>query len=189
MRRRYWPLAILVGIALLVPVGALTAIIKGVFFADNLKVGETELSLKGTAVLKWARLFDVYAGALYLPTDPPGTGWREDLPKRLELAYFREIAAEDFVNSSDQLLRRNLSTEHYRSLAARLKELYGLFRDVQPGDRYALTYRPGSGTVLSLNDQPLGKVSGHDFALAYFGLWLGENPLSEGFRNRLLEGG
>jgi hypothetical protein len=177
----------LVGTLLLsMPILATAAEINDVRFADRVNLDRTELTLRGVAVLKWALLFDIYAGAFYLPEEQSGKAWTDDVPKRLELSYFRKIAAADFAKSSDQLLRRDLSTEEYRALAARLQTFYNLFRDVTPGDRYSLTYLPGHGTELRLNDQPLGSVPGADFAVAYFSLWLGQQPIDDDFRDRLL---
>ena len=139
-------------------------------------------------MLKWALLFDVYAGALYLPTEDLDRNWTEDIPKRLELAYFRNFTADDFSRSSDKLLRDNLSAEVYRAIKGRLLVFYRLFRNIKPGDRYSLTYQPGIGTELRLNDELLGTVSGLDFAVAYFGIWIGPEPINKEFRDHLLGG-
>jgi Chalcone isomerase-like len=185
--KRFWKRIWMMGVLLLlIPSTGPAAVIKNVHFADTVMVDQTELKVRGVAVLKWGLLFNVYAGAFYLPGGNSGRAWKSDIPKRLELAYFREIKATDFADSSDQLLRRNLSTAEYQALEERLKKFWTLFRDVQPGDRYRLTYSPGLGTELRLNDEPLGVVPGADFSVAYFGIWLGENPISEKFRDRLL---
>ena len=67
-----------------------------------------------------------------------------------------------------------------------LEEFNTFYQDVQPGDRYALTYRPGSGTELSLNGTPLGLIAGDDFAAAVFAIWLGTDPIDTDFRDALL---
>jgi hypothetical protein len=160
--------------------------IKGVRFSDTLVVEQSELKLSGVAVLKWAMLFDVYAGAFYLPGGVPGQAWSSDVAKRLELSYFREIEAKGFADASDKILRDNLLPAEYQALAKRLQTFYGFFRDVKPGDRYSINYLPEKGTELRLNEQPLGQVPGAGFAAAYFGIWLGAEPISKGFRDRLL---
>ncbi len=162
--------------------------IKGVPFAETVQVHNVTLSLHGLAILKWAMLFDVYAGGFYLPDAVAGSDWDEDVPKKLELAYFREIAANAFAESSDQLLRETLTPTEYLNLSARLQTFYTFFQDVKPGDRYSINYLPGRGTELRLNGEILGQVPGHDFAVAYFGLWLGPQPISAAFRDKLLEG-
>ena len=161
--------------------------IKGVRFSDTLVVEQAELKLNGVAVLKWAMLFDVYAGALYLPAGVRGQAWSNDVAKRLELSYFREIEAKGFAEASDKILQDNLLPAEYQTLAKRLQTFYGLFQDVKPGDRYNINYIPEKGTDLRLNEQFLGSVLGADFAAAYFGIWLGAEPISKSFRNILLQ--
>ena len=161
--------------------------IKGVRFSDTLVVEQAELKLNGVAVLKWAMLFDVYAGALYLPAGVRGQAWSNDVAKRLELSYFREIEAKGFAEASDKILQDNLLPAEYQTLAKRLQTFYGLFQDVKPGDRYSINYIPEKGTDLRLNEQFLGSVPGADFAAAYFGIWLGAEPISKSFRNILLQ--
>ena len=127
--------------------------IKGVRFSDTLVVEQAELKLNGVAVLKWAMLFDVYAGALYLPAGVRGQAWSNDVAKRLELSYFREIEAKGFAEASDKILQDNLLPAEYQTLAKRLQTFYGLFQDVKPGDRYSINYIPEKGTDLRLNEQ------------------------------------
>ncbi len=186
--KRYQLILLSAGLCLLLTAGAQAAKIEGVTFADRLVVEQTELKLRGVAVLKWALLFDVYAGAFYLPEGKSGKEWSDGIPKSLELSYFREIAAGDFGTSSDRLLRNNLTDLQYQALQDRLKIFYGLFRDVRPGDRYRLIYRPDSGTELWFNEEFLGVAPGADFAVAYFGIWLGKKPINTAFRDRLLGG-
>ena len=160
--------------------------IKDVRFSDTVVVDQTELKLSGVAVLKWAMLFDVYAGALYLPRGVPGQIWSNDIPKRLELSYFREIEGKGFAEASDKLLQDNLLPADYQALEKRLQTFYRFFRDVKPGDRYSINYLPEKGTELRFNENPLGHVPGADFAAAYFGIWLGDEPISKDFRDLLL---
>ncbi|MFM8357803.1 MAG: chalcone isomerase family protein, partial [Verrucomicrobiota bacterium] len=60
------------------------------------------------------------------------------------------------------------------------------YRDIRPGDRYTLTYLPGRGTTLRLNDTELVTIEGADFAGAYFRIWLGDDPISPALRDQLL---
>ena len=60
------------------------------------------------------------------------------------------------------------------------------YRDIESGDRYSLTYLPERGTELALNGEPLGTMPGDEFASALFGIWLGEKPLDETLKKKLL---
>lgn len=163
--------------------------VNGINFNDKHLVDGHQLEVTGVALLKWALIFDIYAGAFYLPTGYAGKDWSKDIPKHLELYYFRGFKAEEFSGASEELLREALAFENYRRLEERLQEFYRLFRDIRQGDRYTLTYTPSRGTELRLNNRLLGAVPGHDFAVAYFGLWLGSRPINDTFRDRLLKGG
>jgi hypothetical protein len=162
--------------------------VKSESFPDRQQVLDSEVRLTGTGLLTWAVIFDVYVGAFYLPEHQPASRWAEDVPKLLELFYLRKIKAEEIVSSSEKLLRETLSPEQYQAIGERLKVFYQLFRDIRPGDKYSLVYHPAIGTELRLNGQALGSVPGHDFSVAYFGLWFGSQPISESFRDRLLGG-
>ncbi|SHJ04090.1 Chalcone isomerase-like [Malonomonas rubra DSM 5091] len=176
-------------ILLILPAAGFSKVeIEGVNFEQQRKVVDTELQLTGTALLTWAVFFDVYVGAFYLPEGQATSRWEEDVPKLLEISYLRNFKADDFSSSSDELLRNNLQPSKYQALAERLDRFYQFFRDISPGDRYSLVYHPGIGTELRLNGERLGSVAGHDFAVAYFGLWIGPSPISESFRDRILGG-
>ena len=88
--------------------------------------------------------------------------------------------------AADDLLARSHPPEHIARLRERLDALHALYRDVEEGDRYRLTYVPGVGTTLALNGQPLGTIPGADFARDYFGIWLGPEPINESFRDQIL---
>jgi len=150
--------------------------------------GGTVLRLHGASLLRWKRLFKAYVAALYLPAGIGSDEVLEDVPKRLELSYFWDIEGEQFGPAAEQILERTLPEEELRVLRPRLAELHRAYRSVQPGDRYALSYAPGRGTALTLNGELLARIPGADFARAYFGIWLGPEPVDEGLRDRLLAG-
>ena len=68
----------------------------------------------------------------------------------------------------------------------RLERFNATYRNVKPGDSYTLTYVPRAGTTLRLNGSALITVPGHDFAAAYFRIWLGDKPINDSLRDALL---
>jgi hypothetical protein len=64
-----------------------------------------------------------------------------------------------------------------------------MYEDIEPGDRYALTYLPGVGTELARNGRRLGVIEGADFSSALFAIWLGERALDDSLRRQLLASG
>ncbi len=147
---------------------------------------QDDLPLRGQGLLRYMVFIKAYAGALYLPSNVDSEKVLDSVPRRLELAYYHAITADDFAKATRKKMAENVSPTEMANLAARLEQFNSLYRDVQPGDRYALTYLPGRGTELSLNGQQLGVVPGDDFAAAVFAIWLGPKPIDRSFKEALL---
>ena len=160
--------------------------VEGVAFAETYQVENTELHLRGSGLLRYLVFIKAYVGAFYLPPQEDARQALGPTPRRLELEYFHAISASDFADATRQKIADNVTAAAMAALSSRLEKFNALYRDVQPGDRYALTYRPGSGTELSLNGTPLGRIAGDDFAAAVFAIWLGTNPIDTDFRDALL---
>ncbi|MCG8591273.1 MAG: chalcone isomerase family protein [Proteobacteria bacterium] len=160
--------------------------IEGVEFADQIAVEDQNLALSGLGLLRYRVLFRGYVAGLYLPAGTAPERVLDDVSKRLEIEYFWAIRAGDFARAADAFLERNADPATRAALAERVARLHAGYRDVSPGDRYALTYQPGRGTSLALNGQELVRIPGADFAAAYFAIWLGPEPLNDSLRNQLL---
>ena len=159
--------------------------IAGVEFSPHQRFGEVDLELRTVGLLRWL-VFDGYAAALYLPRGAAPDTALDDVPKRLELHYFRSVPAEAFGDAAQQILERNVAPARLVALQERVDRIAALYVDVEPGDRYALSYAPGRGTVLEHNGNPVGSIAGADFATAYFAIWLGAEPIDERLRDQLL---
>ncbi len=167
-------------------VGAANVEIDGVRFARTIDAHNQQLRLKGAGLLKVMVFVKAYAGALYLPESAPPEQALDPIAKSLVLEYYHPIASEDFAKATHVKIMDNVDAVEAEQLRPRIDRLAALYRDVRPGDRYALTYVPGEGTRLSLNGEVLGSIPGDDFARAVFSIWLGAKPIDETFRDRLL---
>jgi hypothetical protein len=173
----------------LVMSGALTAqaaVVDGVSFPTSFSTGGKTLALNGAGLMRWKWVIKAYVAALYLGAGAAAADVFEDVPKRLEIEYFHPIEAEAFVNVTVERVRLNVSPEDFERLGPRIDQLSRLYLDVSPGDRYALTYIPGSGTELSLNGRALGTVPGADLSRALFSIWLGQAPVDDALKQSLL---
>ncbi len=185
--RRTLPLSVAVVLSMvLVSVPHIEAVtIENVTFADSYHTGRTTLVLHGAGVLR-RFVWKGYAAALYLEEGAAPETVLSDTPKRLELEYFRSIKGPDFGEAADEVLAKNFPEEVIAPLRERLDRINRFYRDVKPGDRYALTYVPRRGTELSYNGKPLVLIEGADFASAYFAIWLGRNPIDKPLKELLL---
>lgn len=171
------------------PMNAAALTVGGVTFQESVSIENRQLPLRGAALLRWLNIFKVYVAALYLPESGAPYDALADIPKRLEISYLVSIPGPDFGKGAEAILERNNSPEVLARLRDRIDQLNSVYRDVKPGDRYALTYVPGQGTELSYNGQPLITIEGADFAAAYFGIWLGKDPIDLEMRSRLINEG
>ena len=163
------------------------ATVEGVTFRREVRAGDSELALRGCGLLRYMVFIKAYVAAFYLPEGTRSEDALGDVPKHLEIEYFHDITAQDFAKATTSSISRNLSLTTFQRLKPKIDEFNALYRDVKAGDRYALTYVPGKGTTLLWNGQPLGTVSGVDFAAGLFGIWVGPNPLDTDLKRLLLE--
>jgi len=161
--------------------------VEGVNFKREVRLNDATLALRGYGLLRYMILIKAYVAAFYLPEGVRSEDALTDVPKLLEIEYFHPIIAQDFAKATSASISQNTSLVTYQGLKPKIDELNALYRDIAPGDRYALTYIPGRGTTLSWNGQPLGTVAGREFAAALFGIWIGASPL-DGDLKRLLLG-
>lgn len=187
MTRRSVAAALVAAVIAAVPPPARAAALEGVRFEQEVVAHGAQLALRGAALLRYRVVIKAYVAALYLPPSAPAEAvLAADVPRRLEIEYFWALRAADFARATDEGIARNVDAETLARLRPRIERLNALYRDVEPGDRYAITYVPGRGTVLSLDGEPLGVVEGEDFAAALFAIWLGDAPLDAGLKARLL---
>jgi hypothetical protein len=167
--------------------------IEGIRFVEDLRVGNAQLRLHGTGLLRHRFFIKGYVAALYLAESLDGEARPitplEDEPRRLEIEYFWAIPADRFAKATVEGISRNSDRETVERLRDRIHRLNTMYEDVEPGDRYALTYLPGVGTELARNGRRLGVIEGADFSSALFSIWLGERALDDSLRRQLLGNG
>ncbi len=160
--------------------------VEGVTFSQRYTDGRVELELGCVGVLRYMRFIKGYVAALYLDDEDAAAKVLSDVPKRLEISYFWEIEGEKIASAGEELVARNVAPDELAELRPQLSAIRALYDDVRPGDRYALTYVPGTGTELSLNGKVKGLIPGAEFARAYFAIWLGEEPIDASLKEQLL---
>jgi len=165
---------------------ASVTMIDGTGFSNSIDVQKSRLYLKGAALLRYWIFVEAYAGALYLPKNSNGDQALDDIMKSLELEYRVAISADDFARATRQKIKETVSSSTFNRLLPKIETLNRLYKSVRPGDRYALIYVPGEGTQLIYNSTLLGRIEGADFATALFGIWIGDDPIDKGFRDKLL---
>lgn len=168
---------------------ARSAEIEGVRFADQHQLDGELLRLNGVGLLRYQVFFKGYVAALYLGEQVTAEQAFDDVPRRLELEYFWAIPSQAFADATREGIARNVDAGTLERLKSRIERFNAFYEDVNPGDRYSITYVPGIGTELALNGEPKGTIEGADFARALFSIWIGEQPIDEALRDKLLARG
>ena len=106
-------------------------------------------------------------------------------PLRLEFRYFRDVPGDAFAKAAMNFLRKNLDETTFDALAPRFERFNSHYQDIGDGDIYRLIYRD-QALELFLNDTPLARETGNDFASAYLQIWFGEDPYSDSLKASLL---
>jgi hypothetical protein len=154
-------------------------------FRTGLVIENRKLNLTGEGLLRyWG--FKVYTGALYLEEGSTVDQALADRAKRIEIEYLRPIRKEDFGVATNKNIADNVDKDILERLRPKIEYHNSLYEDVQPGDRYSLTYIPGRGTELALNGETKGVIEGADFAAALFSVWLGPDPINRSFKEQIL---
>lgn len=160
--------------------------IQGAYFEESYIAEDTRLKLRGTGLLRYLGFIKAYVGAFYLDESCPIDEALTDRAKRIEVQYFQAIKGKDFGPATDKSIAKNVDTETFERLRPQIEYHNSLYVDVQPGDRYSLTYIPGLGTELALNGEPRGVIEGAEFAAALFAIWIGQEPIDNSFKKQIL---
>ncbi len=144
--------------------------------ADVAQVG------KGTA--RWG-LFKIYDAVFFTEADLTlRQALADNTPARLELCYARELSVRDFIKGAQQGLPESMS----EGLERAVERLHAAYQPVKQGDCYHLDFQPEQGTALILNGKTLVQIDTLGFKALYFGIWLGQQPLSESLKRSLIAG-
>jgi hypothetical protein len=160
--------------------------VHGKDFSSAVKLGDEVLEYRGGGLLKWF-MWDVYTAAFYLPEDVPSrpSEFLGKQPAYLVIEYQRDIKASDFVKATKKGLEKNPRTP-WKELEPQLQELYKMYEDIKPGDRYCIAVTPEGNTEIRLNGELRGTFEGRAFAEAFLGIWVSEHSLKPSFSDQLL---
>ncbi len=179
---------LLLALQFILPAPSHALTVENIPFADSTTIGCKPVPLRNAALLRYLKVIKAYVAALYLPEGVKAEDVLSDVPKRLEISYLVSIKGPDFDKGAAPVLERNQTPAELAKLQRRIDRINAAYKDVKSGDRYSLTYLPSRGTELALNGTPLIVIEGADFAAAYFGIWLGREPIDQKLMRDLLKG-
>ncbi|KAL3773304.1 hypothetical protein ACHAW5_000251 [Stephanodiscus triporus] len=173
------------------------------------RFGGCAFTADSSAVWEFFRFGDqstvgVCSSVLYLDPssiDNDATLFRSDAetPMALEIHYHKPARAVDLKWATSSFIEANLLPDEKisdlpASMQRSISQYNDLYRNIRSGDRYSLTYLPGIGLRLSLNDEILGTIGTEmpgaerrELAKLIYSVWFGQiAPFSVSMRDELL---
>lgn len=179
-------LSLLIGM-LFSPAGLHAAEIRGYTFPEDYTFQDHHLKLHGLA-LKNKLFFEIYVAGFYLEKDVDVHNVMENVAKRVEIVYLRDLTTENFIESLKADLREVLTARQYEMIAGKIDEMAVSFWDIKAGDRFAFTFLPGEDmmTIVERNGRIIEEIQGDGFARTLFSAWIGHRPVNRHIKRQLL---
>ena len=137
----------------------------------------------GQATAYWASFIPVYDASLMVSENTNRNNLlAEDTAIELQLCYRTSLTADDFIEAAQQALPNPLPTD----IQLAVDRLHQAYEGVKPSDCYQLVYHPETGTELRLNQTLKFQDQTPGFKATYFGIWLGNKPLSKEVKSKLM---
>ena len=165
--------------------------IEGVKLEPLAQVGSASLSLNGAGVRTKA-IFKVYVAGLYVPqkASDPAKLLAQSGARRISLTLLRNVDADTLVDSLNEGLKNNHTSEQLAAMAPQIAILNANLKaagETKKGDVIYLDYLPEAGTRVTVNGQVRGvSMSGDDFYRAVLRIWIGDKPADSSLKKGLL---
>ena len=162
--------------------------IKGINLPEKIKAGNKTLILNG-AGKRMKFFFTIYIGALYLPEKMSDANKviNSNITKQILMHFIYSHVGKDKIIDAFQDDFENNAKDLLPSIQDKIKKFYSFFdRDLKENDEVRITYFPEKGTCVTINNTLKGCIKGKDFMKAIFLVWFGEDPPSEGLKNKML---
>ena len=155
---------------------ARAATLAGVTLPDKADVGGQSLVLNGLA-LRTKFFIKVYVGGLYLTHKEPDARkvLSEDAARRQVLSFVYSVKSGQMCDAWKDGLAAN--TPHASAeVKKNFDTLCSWMEDIPKGMTLTLTYVPGQGTAVEVNNKPKGTLPGKPTADAVLSTWIGPKP-------------
>ncbi len=160
--------------------------VEGINIADKATVGEQALMLNGAGV-RTKFFFDIYIGALYLPTKTKSAEQAINMKgnKRVLMHFlYDEVPKDKLTKGWTVGFEKN--SKDLAGLQARLNQFNNFFQDMKKGDEVAFDFLQTGATTVTINGKAAGSIEGADFQKALLMIWLGKEPADDDLKEAML---
>ncbi|WP_062059193.1 chalcone isomerase family protein [Aquimarina longa] len=156
--------------------------------SNALTFNKEKLIING-AGLREKIIFDIYAGALYLKkkSDNASMIANSDETMAVKVHVLSRLLTKKKLASALRNGFKKSTNDKTAPLNDRIEKFIGFVsEEIQVGQVFDLVYEKGKGSVLYKNGIEKGYVKGLDFKKALFNIWLGNNPVDKGLKDKML---
>ncbi|MDX8378559.1 MAG: chalcone isomerase family protein [Gallionella sp.] len=158
----------------------------------HLHLGTSNLVLNGAGVHS-RYLFDLYVAALYLKDKKTSAAAVMDYEgdMRIALHLLRTINQQDLFYGLNQGIKKNTTDTERLNMKDELDDFSKILHNfglIIKGETIEFDYRRGLGTEISVNGNQRGRIPGRAFYNALLKIWLGDKPVQEDLKLKLLGG-
>jgi len=109
----------------------------------------------------------------------------KDATKLLILRFVRDVGRGDITKAWNDGFKNN-STVALASIQPMIDQFNNWMPSFKSGDSLLLTYVPGKGVTVHLNNVQKGIINNDNFVRSLFSIWLGPKPPSSALKKGLL---
>lgn len=157
--------------------------------ADNFPAQQSfagqALTLNGKGIRTKA-FFDLYTAGLYLQakSTDAATILSADQPMAIRLEITSGmITSEKMEEAVREGFKKSTADP---AIQPRIEQLITVFKaEIKEGDLYDFVYKPTNVVILK-NGKQAATIAGNDFKQAFYGIWLGANPVQASLKKALL---
>ncbi len=146
------------------------------------------LILNGTG-LRTKFIFDIYIGALYLPTKTSDAKHVINGPeaKRISMNFlYDKVESKKMTDGWSDGFSEAVDDASFKALQPQIKQFNSYFPDIVKGDVVVIDFIPETGTSVTINNVEKGIVAGDDFQKALLAIWFGDSPPNEELKDGML---
>ncbi|PID41757.1 MAG: hypothetical protein CSB48_13395 [Proteobacteria bacterium] len=179
-------------VLLLVSSGSQARTISDIDLAEEIRMdaGGPALNLNGAALRRTHMIIRTYVGGLYLenPTSNETRIIESDQHKRMLFhVLLKRVTARKIARALREALVVNITREEQARLEPQIKQFLSIFKGkLHKNDEVSIDYIPGLGTKVSIAGVEKGVIPGKRFSDALLSMWVGNEPVSDSFKNNIL---
>lgn len=154
----------------------------------TLKSEQNTLVINGAGIRE-KYFMDMYVGGLYLKAKKSDASaiMKADEAMAIRLHIVSGLITSEKMTTAVDEGFKNSTGGNVAPLSAKINQFKDVFKEkINKGDVYDLIYEPSIGVTIIKNGKTGATISGLDFKVALFGIWLCDKPADSGLKADML---